>query len=403
MKSVFRKAQYANLVSLRWNGDMDIRFVRVKYLSRNKGLQSTAAAAYRSCSKIYDERTGVIFDYTRKKSPLLYSEILLPENTHPKFTNREVLWNAVEKIEVRRNSQVAKEVVLALPKEEVITDADKIELTRQFAISNFVTKGVAVDINIHNEDGNPHAHLLITTRRIEGDHFASHKARDLDPKILKGRVQIDKVWGDEWRHFQNQYFLAKRLDLTVDPNGIYSQIHLGKHITHAEDKNNFDLWNINQKIQQEAKQIALRDPEAVLNQLTLHHSVFTEKNIACLLHKHINEPNEFQTAFHKIKASPQLVALGQDENSREQYTTRTMFELENRLQKLGEELNRSNYHPVDQNIKGKIAKKYDLNEEKSKAFAHLLGQDLCILVGRAGTGKTHTLKALKEAFEEAGY
>lgn len=140
---------------------MAIAFAQVKYLSRSKALQATAAAAYRSCSIIYDERTGETFDFTSKKSPLLHSEILLPENANAKFKDRELLWNAVEKIEIRRNSQVAKEVVLALPKDEAITDENKIELARQFAITHFVNKGVAVDLNIHNEEGNPHAHLLI--------------------------------------------------------------------------------------------------------------------------------------------------------------------------------------------------------------------------------------------------
>jgi ATP-dependent exoDNAse (exonuclease V) alpha subunit len=147
---------------------MAIAFAHVKYLSRSKALQATAAAAYRSCSKIYDERTGTTFDYTDKKSPLLHSEILLPENANVNFKDRELLWNLVEKIEVRRNSQVAKEVVLALPKDEAITNENKIELARQFAINHFVNKGVAVDLNIHDEKGNPHAHLLITTRRILG-------------------------------------------------------------------------------------------------------------------------------------------------------------------------------------------------------------------------------------------
>jgi hypothetical protein len=70
-------------------------------------------------------------------------------------------------------------------------------------------KSVAVDINIHNEEGNPHAHILITTRRLVRDQFDSHKARDLDSKVIRGQVQADKIWGDEWRHFQNNYFLLK--------------------------------------------------------------------------------------------------------------------------------------------------------------------------------------------------
>lgn len=177
--------------SLRWNWLMAIAFAQIKYLSRSKALQATAAAAYRSCSKVYDERTRMTFDYTHKKSPLLYSEIILPEGADLKFKDREYLWNKVEQAETRSNSQVAKEIILAFPKEDDIPDTDKIELARQFAINHFVNKGVAVDINIHNEAGNPHAHILITTRRLVGNQLDSHKARDLDPKVIRGKVQSD--------------------------------------------------------------------------------------------------------------------------------------------------------------------------------------------------------------------
>lgn len=47
---------------------MAIAFAQVKYLSRSKALQATAAAAYRSCSKVYDERTGVTQSFSSKPS-----------------------------------------------------------------------------------------------------------------------------------------------------------------------------------------------------------------------------------------------------------------------------------------------------------------------------------------------
>lgn len=383
---------------------MAIAFAQVKYLSRSKALQATAAAAYRSCSKIYDERTGTTFDYTNKKSPLLYSEIILPENADNKFKDRELLWNAVEKIETRSNSQVAKEIILALPKDELVTEENKIELARCFAITHFVNKGVSVDINIHNEPDNPHAHILVTTRRLIGNQFDSHKARDLDPKVVRGQVQVDKVWGEEWRHFQNHYFFAKGLDLTVDANGIYSQLHLGKHIFHAKDRNQFDLWRENQNRHQDAKQIALTDPESVFNQITLHNSVFSEHDIARLLHKYIDDPQEFQTVLFKVKSSKHILLLGTGDDGKERYTTRDMFELENNIQEVAENLNQSFSHPVHPYLIKDVINNYKLNDEQVEAIQHILrGSDISIIVGRAGTGKTYALNAAKEAFIKAGY
>jgi hypothetical protein len=53
-----------------------------------------------------------------KKSPLLYSEIISSENAVFKFKDRGYLWNKAEHAETRTNSQVAKEIILALPKDE---------------------------------------------------------------------------------------------------------------------------------------------------------------------------------------------------------------------------------------------------------------------------------------------
>lgn len=383
---------------------MAIAFAQVKYLSRSKALQATAAAAYRSCSKIYDERTGKTFDYTHKKSEVIYSEVILPKEADDKFKDRALLWNTVEKNETRRNSQVAKEVVLALPRDEAITNEDKIELARHFAINHFVNKGVAVDINIHNDGDNPHAHILVTTRRLINNQFDTHKARDLDPKVIHGKVQVDKVWGDEWRHFQNNYFLNKGLDLTVDADGIYSQVHLGKHAYHAKDRDKFDIWRYNQESKHEAKQIALTDPEAVLNQLTLHHAVFTENDIARLLHKHIDSTEEFQLALIQVKNAKQLISLGAGEDGKERFTTCALFEIENNLQGIAEDLNRRHQHSAPSAIIDTVIKSYQLNEEQSKAIRHVLqGSDISVIVGRAGTGKTYALRAANEAYSKAGY
>ncbi len=383
---------------------MAIAFAQVKYLSRSKALQATAAAAYRSCSKIYDERTGLTFDYTKKQSPLLYSEIILPENADSTFKNREHLWNTVEQTETRTSSQVAKEIILALPKDEAISNEDKIELARRFAINHFVNKGVAVDINIHDEKDNPHAHILVTTRRIMGSQFDSHKARDLDPRVIRGQVQADRIWGEEWRHFQNNYFLAQGLDLVVDADGIISQIHLGKHVHHSSDREKLDRWQTNQAYKNEAKQIALTQPDSVLEQLTLHHAVFTERDIAKLLNKHINDPTEFQSALIKVRASKELISLGQGDDGIERFTTKNMFELENKLQDLIAKMNNKTLHAVYSKSIETTINSYQLNPGQTNAIHHISNsKGIAIIVGRAGTGKTYALKAAKAVFEKNGY
>jgi hypothetical protein len=108
------------------------------------------------------ERTGETFSY-QAKGDVAHHEVLLPVGANAKFEDSSTLWNEAERCEKRKDSQVAKEIVLALPDDKQMTLEDRIELTQRFAQENFVNKGVAVQIDIHapdNDDKNWHAHLF---------------------------------------------------------------------------------------------------------------------------------------------------------------------------------------------------------------------------------------------------
>ena len=139
----------------------------IKIISRGKGKSAVAAAAYRSGEKLINDYDGVIHDYTRK-SGISHTEILLPAHAPPEFADRSTLWNAVEKIEKAKNSQLAREIELAIPKE--LSEKEQLALVREYVKQNFVSAGMCADIAIHDKkDGNPHAHILLTMRPIEQD------------------------------------------------------------------------------------------------------------------------------------------------------------------------------------------------------------------------------------------
>jgi len=129
---------------------------------------------------------------------------------------------------------VAKDVTLALPKELGLPQ--HIELARHFADYHFVSKGVVVDVAIqHHSDDNPHAHLYVTTRRLNGKAFDKYKARDLNPAFSNGKggkgfVSEQDYWGEQWREFQNQFFQQHDLDLLVEENHLISQRHEGPRL-----------------------------------------------------------------------------------------------------------------------------------------------------------------------------
>ena len=86
---------------------MAIYHCSIKIISRGKGKSSVAAAAYRAAEKILCEYDGRLNDYSRKGG-VVHTEILLPDNAPSEYADRAVLWNAVEKIEKAKNSQLAR-------------------------------------------------------------------------------------------------------------------------------------------------------------------------------------------------------------------------------------------------------------------------------------------------------
>jgi hypothetical protein len=93
----------------------DYRFA-AQVISRSQGRSVTAAAAYRAASTIADARTGEVHDYTRKGG-VEWTGIMAPDDTPDWVRNREKLWNMVEAKEMRKDTQLAREVQLSLPHE----------------------------------------------------------------------------------------------------------------------------------------------------------------------------------------------------------------------------------------------------------------------------------------------
>ena len=183
---------------------MAIYHLSIKIISRGKGRSAVAAAAYRAGEQIHNGYDGITHDYTRKGG-VVHTEILLPEHAPGEYTDRRVLWNAVEKIEKSKNSQLAREIELSLPVE--LTMAQNISLVRDYAERHFVEQGMCADICIHDRnDGNPHAHIMLTMRPIEPDGTWGAKSKKVymlddngDRILLKsGEFKTRKADATDW-------------------------------------------------------------------------------------------------------------------------------------------------------------------------------------------------------------
>jgi len=163
-----------------------IYHLSIKIISRGKGKSAVAAAAYRAGEKIRNEYDGLMHDYTCKGG-VVHTEILLPDNAPANYSDRAVLWNAVEKIEKAKNSQLAREIELALPVE--LTLLQNKSLVREYVKKHFVEQGMCADICIHDTGGgNPHAHIMLTMRPFNEDRAWGEKQKKeyiLDPQSEK--------------------------------------------------------------------------------------------------------------------------------------------------------------------------------------------------------------------------
>ena len=160
---------------------IDFCHIPVSIIKRSAGRSAVAAAAYRSGTKLTNEWDGMTHDYTRKGG-IVHAEIMLPAHAPPEFADRSILWNSVEQIEKARDSQLAREIEAALPRE--LSGEQQLALVRAYVKDNFVDKGMCADFAIHDKGtGNPHVHIMLTLRPLKenGQWGAKcRKAYDLD-------------------------------------------------------------------------------------------------------------------------------------------------------------------------------------------------------------------------------
>lgn len=187
---------------------MAIYHCSIQIIGRSDGRSAVASAAYRAAEKLEDKETGLLHDYT-KKHGVVYKEIILPEYAPEKYKDRETLWNEVQKVEKRLNAQLAREIEVALPKE--LSFWDQITIVQVYVRMNFVEKGMCADWVLHDKgDGNPHAHIMLTTRLIKKNGQWGQKQKSvykldeqgdkipvIDPKTGKQKVRIRKGKGEE--------------------------------------------------------------------------------------------------------------------------------------------------------------------------------------------------------------
>jgi ATP-dependent exoDNAse (exonuclease V) alpha subunit len=204
----------------------------VKPVSRGSGRSATAASAYRSATRIRDEATGEVFDYSRKRG-VEHTEILLPagEGAATWALDRERLWNTAEQAEHRKDARVAREYEVALPHE--LTAPQRMKLTRAFARDIADRYRCVVDVAIHaphrkGDERNHHAHLLVTTRELAATGLAGKttiELKDTDRSKLglpPARVEVIEI-RERWSALINEHLAQRGVQERVDHRSLEAQ------------------------------------------------------------------------------------------------------------------------------------------------------------------------------------
>lgn len=264
---------------------MAIYHCSVKNISRSSGRSSVAAAAYRSGEDITNKRDGVRHDYTHKEG-IVHSEIAVPDHAPEWAHDRAKLWNEVEKIEIAKDARTAREIEVAIPAE--LSKEQQIELTREYA-QTFADQGMVADWSIHDkQDGNPHAHIMLTTRPFEANGEWGQKAkkeyildRDGNKQMTaNGNYKCRKIdttnwnqaetlekWREKWAEVGNRHLVRAGHEPALNNQSYERQgvdkvptVHLGQEAVALERRGiKTELGDLNRQIQAQNKELGLVD------------------------------------------------------------------------------------------------------------------------------------------------
>lgn len=185
-------------------------YLDVKPIGRgSKGRTACGSAAYRSCNEVIDN-DGRRHNY-KNKTGWIAGGIELPAGAPEELRSRQILWSRHDAKESRKDAQIFREIVVALPNE--LPDATCAGIVKDL-IAPLVEMGMCAQWDIHNvhpknenEGGNKHpenkhAHVMLTMRELLPDGTFGNKKREWNK--YNGGLNIAEMLRPEAARLMNE-------------------------------------------------------------------------------------------------------------------------------------------------------------------------------------------------------
>ncbi len=457
---------------------MAIYHAHLSYTSRSGGGSACSHAAYISGSIVKDERTGMTWDYSKKTHDVLYSAILAPENSPGWVLDANSLWNEVERFEdyiaekrfkghkdpiKNEKSLRGKEKFLstcktsfkadfALPLE--ITDKFHLqELARKVVKECYVSNGLVAQYAIHDMKGNPHLHIIATTRPLVEGSFSEKRFVIEKEQLVEMRQQMADI--------TNQFGQERGYDYHIDHRSYKDQSiklvatkHLGPNARHRLQELSQNVQD-NEEVRQKNIEILLNHPEEIIKVVASQKAVFTQVDLCREIFKRVGGDEKLYAVL-KAKVDgipiPSIAIIGKTLNNNHIYESKSITFDKGEYSKIIESFTAkilSQEHAIylGENVKGQVfytskemknletsiadnisvlkirnvssvntkyilpsirkierQEKIQFSEEQLGAINHLLSnQAISVLTGKAGTGKSTVLKPVVEVYKKLGF
>ena len=392
---------------------MPSRFIRCDMVRAEAGSSAVGLAAYIARDRRQDH-SGAVFNFAHRADELTDRGLILPAAVPDWAADPARLWREAERAEQtvdrrsgerrwKKGGQIARHMTIALPRE--VTPEQRREMLLAFVAEALQPgrHGVAVEWAIHADDGNPHAHLLITTRTLDARGFGS-KARAMNPGFAsRGAahfVSEGDDWDKRWAAFQADYFARVGIAAVVRERRAVAEPHYrrGQMRSAAVRAERDAIAEANAAV----AEIRKRDPEAILEGLTATKAIFTARDLRRAVAASGLDDEERTALRAALLRHPETIALVDDRGETVGWTTRAVRAEEAAIIGAAAGIAGASGRALGPAGRALLAAAA-LSDEQRRAAARMTGpQRLAIVIGRAGTGKSHTLQAVCRAFEAEG-